>query len=89
MKETLIFYTFSFVKSSISLTLGNWRRTNLGVIQEQVLITLRFTIVFQLVMVGLEKWFVNCQYREADWGQWGACIGLATLSWSTALALQV
>ncbi|KAM3695741.1 hypothetical protein ACJW31_07G156200 [Castanea mollissima] len=53
------------------------------------LIILRFTIVFQLVMVGLEKWFVNCQYQEADWGQWGACIGLATLSWSTGLALQV
>ena len=35
VKETLIFNTFSSVKSSISLTLGNWRRTNLGVIQEQ------------------------------------------------------
>ena len=35
VKETLIFNTFSSVKSSISLTLGNRRRTNLGVIQEQ------------------------------------------------------
>ena len=35
VKETLIFNTFSSVKSSICLTLGNWRRTNLGVIQEQ------------------------------------------------------
>ena len=35
VKETLIFNTFSSVKSSISLTIGNWRRTNLGVIQEQ------------------------------------------------------
>ena len=35
VKETLIFNTFSSVKSSISLTLGNWRRKNLGVIQEQ------------------------------------------------------
>ncbi|KAK7836166.1 putative calcium-transporting atpase 13 [Quercus suber] len=90
VKKTLIFNTFSSVKSSISLTLGNWRRTNLGFIQEQdVFNNSKFTIVFQLVMVGLEKWFINCQYREANWGQCGACIGLAALSWSTALALQV
>ncbi|KAL0003796.1 hypothetical protein SO802_011357 [Lithocarpus litseifolius] len=49
----------------------------------------RTACLIHLVMAGLEKWFVNCQYQEADWGQWGACIGVAAMSWSTALALQV
>ena len=35
VKETLIFSTFPLSSPQLSLTLGNWRRTNLGVIQEQ------------------------------------------------------
>ncbi|XP_030467077.1 calcium-transporting ATPase 12, plasma membrane-type-like [Syzygium oleosum] len=37
------------------------------------------TIILQVVMVEFLKRFANTE--RLDWGQWGACIGLASLSW--------
>ncbi|XP_030534709.2 calcium-transporting ATPase 12, plasma membrane-type-like [Rhodamnia argentea] len=37
------------------------------------------TIILQAVMVEFLKRFANTE--RLDWGQWGACIGLAALSW--------
>ncbi|KAL3728107.1 hypothetical protein ACJRO7_032801 [Eucalyptus globulus] len=37
------------------------------------------TIILQVVMVEFLKRFANTE--RLDWGQWGACIGLAALSW--------
>ncbi|KAF8018014.1 hypothetical protein BT93_H3037 [Corymbia citriodora subsp. variegata] len=37
------------------------------------------TLILQVVMVEFLKRFANTE--RLDWGQWGACIGLAALSW--------
>ncbi|XP_030444050.2 calcium-transporting ATPase 12, plasma membrane-type-like [Syzygium oleosum] len=37
------------------------------------------TIILQVVMVELLNRFANTE--RLDWGQWGACMGLAALSW--------
>ncbi|XP_048137719.1 calcium-transporting ATPase 12, plasma membrane-type-like [Rhodamnia argentea] len=41
------------------------------------------TIVLQVVLVELLNRFANTE--RLDWGQWGACIGLAALSWPIGL----
>ncbi|KAM3694966.1 hypothetical protein ACJW31_07G094900 [Castanea mollissima] len=82
VKSTLIFNTFVLCQVFNEFNARKLEKKNIfkGILKNKLFIAIvGITIVLQLVMVEFLKRFANTE--RLDWGQWGACIGLAALSW--------
>ena len=82
VKNTLIFNTFVLCQVFNEFNARKLEKKNIfvGILKSKLFLAIvGITIVLQLVMVEFLKRFANTE--RLDWGQWGACIGLAALSW--------
>ncbi|KAB1227470.1 putative calcium-transporting ATPase 13, plasma membrane-type [Morella rubra] len=82
VKSTLIFNTFVLCQVFNEFNARKLEKKNIftGLLNNKLfLVIIVITIVLQLVMVEFLKRFANTE--RLDWGQWGACVGLAALSW--------
>nr|POE75945.1 putative calcium-transporting atpase 13, plasma membrane-type [Quercus suber] len=82
IKSTLIFNTFVLCQVFNEFNTRKLEKKNIfkGILKNKLFIAIvGITIVLQLVMVEFLKRFANNE--RLDWGQWGVCIGLASLSW--------
>jgi Ca2+-transporting ATPase len=82
VNSTLIFNTFVFCQVFNEFNARKLERKNIftGLLENKLFLAIiGITIVLQSVMVEILKRFANTE--RLDWGQWGACIGLAALSW--------
>ncbi|XP_050275102.1 putative calcium-transporting ATPase 13, plasma membrane-type isoform X1 [Quercus robur] len=82
VKNTLIFNTFVLCQVFNEFNARKLDKKNIfkGILKNKLFLAIvGITIVLQLVMVEFLNRFANTE--RLDWGQWGACIGLAALSW--------
>ena len=82
VKNTLIFNTFVFCQVFNEFNARKLDKKNIfkGILKNKLFLAIvGITIVLQLVMVEFLNRFANTE--RLDWRQWGACIGLAALSW--------
>nr|POE66488.1 calcium-transporting atpase 12, plasma membrane-type [Quercus suber] len=82
VKNTLIFNTFVLCQVFNEFNARKLDKKNIfkGILKNKPFLAIvGITIVLQLVMVEFLNRFANTE--RLDWGQWGACIGLAALSW--------
>jgi Ca2+-transporting ATPase len=82
VKNTLIFNTFVLCQVFNEFNARKLEKKNIftGILKNKLFLAIvGITIVLQLVMVEFLKRFANTE--RLNWGQWGACIGLAALSW--------
>ncbi|KAK4596412.1 hypothetical protein RGQ29_014444 [Quercus rubra] len=82
VKNTLIFNTFVLCQVFNEFNARKLDKKNIfkGILKNKLFLAIvGITIVLQLVMVEFLNRFANTE--RLDWRQWGACIGLAALSW--------
>nr|POF27276.1 calcium-transporting atpase 12, plasma membrane-type [Quercus suber] len=82
VKNTLIFNTFVLCQAFNEFNARKLEKKNIfkGILKNKLFLAIiGITIVLQLVMVEFLKKFAKTE--RLNWGQWGACIGLAALSW--------
>ncbi|KAG6703122.1 hypothetical protein I3842_07G068200 [Carya illinoinensis] len=82
VKSTLIFNTFVLCQVFNEFNSRKLEKKNifLGLLNNKLFLAIiGITIVLQLVMVEFLRRFASTE--RLDWGQWGACIGIAALSW--------
>ena len=82
VKYSLIFNTFVLCQDFNEFDARKLDKKNIfkGILENKLFLAIiGITIVLQLVMVEFLKKFANTE--RINWGQWGACIGLAALSW--------
>ena len=82
VKNTLIFNTFVLCQIFNEFNVRKLEKKNIftGILKNKLFLAIvGITIVLQLVMVEFLKRFANME--RLNWGQWGACIGLAAFSW--------
>ncbi|KAG2696622.1 hypothetical protein I3760_07G066200 [Carya illinoinensis] len=82
VNSTLIFNTFVLFQVFNEFNARKLEKKNIftGLLTNKMFLAIiGITIVIQVIMVESLKRFANTQ--RLDWGQWGACIGLAALSW--------
>ncbi|KAL4596647.1 hypothetical protein ACB092_12G178200 [Castanea dentata] len=82
VKNTLIFNTFVLCQVFNEFNARKLEKKNIfkGILKNKLFLAIiGITIVLQLVMVEFLKKFANTE--RLNWGQWGACIGFAALSW--------
>ena len=82
VKNTLIFNTFVLCQVFNEFNSRKLDKKNIfkGILKNKLFLAIvGITVVLQLVMVEFLNRFANTE--RLDWGQWGACIGLAALSW--------
>lgn len=81
-KNTLIFNTFVFCQVFNEFNARNMEKKNIfkGLLKNKLFLAIiGITAVLQIVMVELLTKFANT--KRLNWGQWGACIGIAVMSW--------
>nr|POE75950.1 putative calcium-transporting atpase 13, plasma membrane-type [Quercus suber] len=81
IKSTLIFNTFVLCQVFNEFNARKLEKKNIfkGILTNKLfMVIVGITIVLQLVIMEFLKRFANTE--RLDWGQWGVCIGLATLS---------
>ncbi|KAL5566303.1 hypothetical protein UlMin_029467 [Ulmus minor] len=82
VKNTIIFNTFVLCQVFNEFNARKLEKKNIfeGLHKNKLFIEIIvITIVLQLVIVEFLKKFANTE--RLNWGQWGACIGIAALSW--------
>ncbi|KAL5566263.1 hypothetical protein UlMin_029427 [Ulmus minor] len=81
VKNTIIFNTFVFCQLFNEFNARKLEKNIFEGLHKNKLFMaiITITIVLQLVMVEFLKKFANTE--RLNWGQWGACIGIAALSW--------
>ncbi|RWR87968.1 Cation-transporting P-type ATPase [Cinnamomum micranthum f. kanehirae] len=82
VRNTLIFNTFVLCQVFNEFNARKLEKRNVfkGIHKNRLFIGIvAMTIVLQVVMVELLKKFANTE--RLSWGQWGACIGIAAVSW--------
>ncbi|KAF5454670.1 hypothetical protein F2P56_024317, partial [Juglans regia] len=82
VNSTLIFNSFVLFQVFNEFNARKLEKKNIftGLLTSKMFLAIiGITIVIQVIMVESLKRFANTQ--RLDWGQWGACIGLAALSW--------
>ena len=82
VRNTLIFNTFVLCQVFNEFNARKLDKKNIfkGILKNKLFLSIvGITMVLQLVMVEFLNRFANTE--RLDWGQWGACIGLAALSW--------
>jgi Ca2+-transporting ATPase len=82
VNDTLIFNTFILCRVFNEFNARELEKKNVfrGIHRNKLFIRIiAITIVLQVVMVEFLKKFADTE--RLNWGQWGACIGFATVSW--------
>ncbi|XP_044479576.1 putative calcium-transporting ATPase 13, plasma membrane-type [Mangifera indica] len=82
IKNTLIFNTFVFCQIFNEFNARNLEEKNIfkGLHKNKLFIGIIGTTLFlQVLMVEFLKKFANTE--RLNWGQWGACVGIAAMSW--------
>ncbi|RZC48949.1 hypothetical protein C5167_017375 [Papaver somniferum] len=82
VKNTLIFNTFVLCQVFNEFNARKLEKKNVfeGVLKNKLFLgIIGITIVLQVVMVEFLKKFADTE--RLNWGQWGACIGIAIISW--------
>ncbi|TQE02166.1 hypothetical protein C1H46_012167 [Malus baccata] len=89
VKNTLIFNTFVFCQVFNEFNARKLEKKNIfkGLLKSKLFLAIiGITIVLQLLMVEFLKKFASTE--RLDWGQWGACVGIAALSWPIGLLVK-
>ncbi|KAA8537013.1 hypothetical protein F0562_029491 [Nyssa sinensis] len=82
VKDTLIFNSFVLCQVFNEFNARKLEKKNIftGILKNKLFLgIIGMTIVLQVVMVEFLKTFANTE--RLNWGQWGASIGIAALSW--------
>ncbi|XP_002512214.2 calcium-transporting ATPase 12, plasma membrane-type [Ricinus communis] len=82
VNNTIIFNTFVLCQVFNEFNARKLEKRNIfeGIHRNKLfLVIIGITIVLQVVMVELLKRFASTE--RLNWGQWGACIGIAAVSW--------
>lgn len=82
VKDTLIFNTFVLCQVFNEFNARKLEKKNVfeGIHKNKLFLgIIGITIVLQVVMVEFLKKFADTE--RLNWGQWGACIGIAAISW--------
>ena len=82
VKDTLLFNTFVLCQIFNEFNARKLEKKNIfeGIHKNKLFIAIiGVTIILQVVMVEFLKKFANTE--RLNWGQWGACIGIAVVSW--------
>ncbi|XVF57244.1 hypothetical protein PTKIN_Ptkin06aG0189200 [Pterospermum kingtungense] len=82
VKDTMIFNTFVLCQVFNEFNARNLDKKNIfkGIHRNKLFLAIiGLTLVLQAVMVEFLKRFADTE--RLDWKQWGACIGIAALSW--------
>uniref|UniRef100_A0A2N9IZK0 Calcium-transporting ATPase n=1 Tax=Fagus sylvatica TaxID=28930 RepID=A0A2N9IZK0_FAGSY len=82
VNDTLIFNTFVLCQVFNEFNARQLEKKNVfkGIHKNKLFMRIiAITIVLQVVMVEFLKKFADTE--RLNWGQWGACIGIATISW--------
>ncbi|OVA03454.1 Cation-transporting P-type ATPase [Macleaya cordata] len=82
VKDTLIFNTFVLCQVFNEFNARKLEKKNVfeGILKNKLFLGIvGITIVLQVVMVEFLKKFADTE--RLNWGQWGACIGIAAVSW--------
>ncbi|KAM7462866.1 hypothetical protein LguiA_030987 [Lonicera macranthoides] len=82
VKDTLIFNTFVLCQVFNKFNARKSEKKNIfeGIHKNKLFVGITgVTIILQVVMVEFLKKFADTE--RLNWGQWGACIGLASMSW--------
>ncbi|BFG13971.1 hypothetical protein CerSpe_002450 [Prunus speciosa] len=82
VNNTLIFNTFVFCQVFNEFNSRNIEKNNVfkgGQRNKLFWVIIAITIAVQVVMVELLERFADTE--RLSWGQWGACIGIAAISW--------
>ncbi|KAK6929895.1 Cation-transporting P-type ATPase, N-terminal [Dillenia turbinata] len=82
VNETLIFNTFVLCQVFNEFNARKLEKRNVfkGILKNKLFLAIiGFTIILQAVMVEFLKKFADTE--RLSWGQWGACIGIAAVSW--------
>ncbi|OVA11918.1 Cation-transporting P-type ATPase [Macleaya cordata] len=82
VKDTLIFNTFVLCQVFNEFNARKLEKKNVfeGVLKNKLFLGIvGITIVLQVVMVEFLKKFADTE--RLNWGQWGACIGIAAVCW--------
>ncbi|EEF49665.1 putative calcium-transporting ATPase 13, plasma membrane-type [Ricinus communis] len=82
VKNTIIFNTFVLCQVFNEFNSRNMEKKNIfkGIHRNKLfLVIIGITILLQVLMVELLTRFASTE--RLNWGQWGACIGIAALTW--------
>lgn len=82
VRDTLIFNTFVLCQVFNEFNARSLEKKNVfkGIHKNKLFLGIvGFTVVLQVIMVELLKKFADTE--RLNWGQWGACVGIAALSW--------
>ncbi|XP_062074406.1 putative calcium-transporting ATPase 13, plasma membrane-type [Humulus lupulus] len=82
VKDTLIFNTFVLCQVFNEFNARKLEKRNVfkGIHRNKLFLAIiAITIVLQVLMVEFLKKFADTE--RLNWGQWGACVGLAAMSW--------
>ncbi|KAF6158063.1 hypothetical protein GIB67_014857 [Kingdonia uniflora] len=82
VKDTLLFNTFVFCQVFNEFNSRKLEKKNVfeGILRNKLFMgIIGVTVVLQVVMVEFLKKFAGT--HRLNWGQWGACIGVAAISW--------
>ncbi|KAJ4722549.1 Calcium-transporting ATPase [Melia azedarach] len=89
VKDTLIFNTFVLCQVFNEFNARKLEKKNVfqGIHKNKLFLgIIVITIALQVVMVEFLKKFADTE--RLNWGQWGACIGLAAVSWPIGWAVK-
>ncbi|RVX21886.1 putative calcium-transporting ATPase 13, plasma membrane-type [Vitis vinifera] len=90
VKDTLIFNTFVLCQVFNEFNARKLEKKNVfeGIHKNKLFLgIIGITIILQVVMVEFLKKFADTE--RLNWGQWGACLGIAAVSWPLRLGCQV
>ncbi|XP_010279282.1 PREDICTED: calcium-transporting ATPase 12, plasma membrane-type-like [Nelumbo nucifera] len=82
VKDTLIFNTFVLCQIFNEFNARKLEKKNVfeGIYKNWLFMgIIGITLIFQVIMVEILKKFADTE--RLDWGQWGVCIGIASMSW--------
>ncbi|PON79949.1 P-type ATPase [Parasponia andersonii] len=82
VKDTLIFNTFVLCQVFNEFNARKLEKRNVfkGIHRNKLFLSIiAMTVVLQVLMVEVLKKFADTE--RLSWGQWGACVGLAAVSW--------
>ncbi|KAL3724813.1 hypothetical protein ACJRO7_029906 [Eucalyptus globulus] len=89
VKRTLIFNVFVLCQVFNEFNVRKLAKKNIfeGIHKNKLFLGIIFmTVVLQVVMVEFLKQFVVT--KRLSWGQWGACVGIAAVSWPIAWVVK-
>ncbi|KAJ7954820.1 Calcium-transporting ATPase [Quillaja saponaria] len=89
VKDTLVFNTFVLCQVFNEFNARKLEKKNVfkGIHRNKLFLgIIAITIVLQVVMVEFLKKFADTE--RLNWGQWGACVGIAAMSWPIGWAVK-